>query len=274
MADTPRRRGRPKAFNSDPAQVSIQALDRALDVLDLLSQREGMTLSAIAATLDQSVATIHRVLATLEARHFVEISPEGQLWHIGAGAFRVGSGFLRRSNVQERSRPAMHDLMQRTGETANLGVGWRGQVLFVSQVETHEAIRAFFPPGTLAPLHCSGIGKALLAEYDEPRLNDVLAGLPTTGFTPRTITDAGRLRDELARIRAQGFAVDDEERAIGMRCVAAVIRNSFGEAVAGVSVSGAAQRMTPPRLPQLGQLVRDTANRISAQIGYLAPPPA
>lgn len=271
MQEVPRRRGRPKGFNTVPGKTSIQTLDRALDVLDLLSGREGMTLTEIAEALGQSVATMHRVLGTLELRHYVEMTPDRQLWHVGAGAFRAGSAFLRRSNVQERSRPAMRDLMRQTGETANLGIDWQGQVLFLGQVETHEAIRAFFPPGTLAPMHCSGIGKALLAEYDAERLAPILRDLPEGAFTARTQTQPAALMAELARIRAQGYAVDDEERAAGMRCVAAVIRNNFGEAIAGISVSGPVQRITTVRLPELGAQVKAAAGRISAQIGWQAP---
>ena len=113
-----RRKGRPKSFYGEPGQTTIQALDRALDVLQILAANEGMTLTEIAKALDQSVATMHRVLATLEARQFVEIGSDRQEWRVGAAAFRTGSAFLRGSNVVERSRGAMRDLMQTTGETA------------------------------------------------------------------------------------------------------------------------------------------------------------
>lgn len=267
MPATPNRRGRPKGTGADPAQTTIQALDRALEVLLLLSAHEGMTLTEIAKALDQSVATIHRVLATLEAREFVELSPEGQEWHIGPMAFRIGSAFLRRTNLLARSRNTMHGLMQQTGETSNLGIEWKGGVLFVSQVETHEVIRAFFPPGTVSPLHASGIGKALLASQDDARIEEVLRGADLGRFTDRTITSAEALRADLALTRTRGYAVDDEERTPGMRCVAASICNVYGEAVAGISVSGPSSRMAHDRLPGIGAAVRAAADDISRRIG-------
>lgn len=262
----PRRKGRPKGFNTDPAQATIQALDRALDVLDLLSRNEGLNLSAIARELDQSPATMHRVLSTLHAREFVETSPEGQDWHIGPAAFRIGSSFLRHTNVFERARPLMRELMQSTGETSNLGIERQGQVLFAWQVETHQAIRAFFPPGTVAPMHASGIGKALLSGYEPERLERLLASYEFQRFTGKTIADAETLRAQLETVRARGYALDDEERTLGMRCIAAPIFNIHAEAVAGISISGPVQRLPDARLPEIGDAVRQAAREITHQI--------
>ncbi|MEJ5023005.1 IclR family transcriptional regulator [Ochrobactrum vermis] len=233
MAEHIRRRGRPKGFAAPQSPVTSQALTKALDLLAFISERPGLTLTEISEGLGASIATVHRLLATLEDRSFVEIEPAQQTWSIGAEAFRLGAAFLRRTNVVERSRPLMRDLMQATGETSNLGVLSTGQVLFLSQVETHESIRAFFPPGTLSPLHASGIGKALLSCQDSNGVEAMLQKKPLQRFTKNTITTKHALLDELKRIRDQGFSFDDEERTVGMRCVAAPILNAYGEAIAG-----------------------------------------
>lgn len=267
MPENPRKRGRPKAFSGKAAQTTIQSLDRALEVLDSLAAANGLTLTEIASDLDQSPATIYRVLSTLEARAFVEMDAAAQTWHIGPMAFRLGSAFLRRSSVAERSRPVMHQLMQATGETSNLGVERQGEVMFVSQVETHESIRAFFPPGTLSPMHASGIGKALLSRHSEDQLTRYFRTCRQDRFTDKTITTPEALRRELARIHAQGYAFDDEERTAGMRCVASPIVNLYGEAVAGISVSGPTHRMALARIVEIGTLVRDAATAISRGLG-------
>ena len=171
MSDQPKRgRGRPRAFHDKTEQNTIQSLDRAMTVLQALAGFEGISLTQLAENTDQSPATAYRVLTTLKTRGIVEIDQQRQTWHVGAGAFRIGSAFLRRTNLVERARPVMQRLMEVTGETANLGIENARHVLFVSQVETHASIRAFFPPGTQSPMHASGIGKALLAQFDEPRL--------------------------------------------------------------------------------------------------------
>ncbi|UWQ51781.1 IclR family transcriptional regulator (plasmid) [Leisingera caerulea] len=267
MPQTPRRKGRPKSFDSASQPPTIQSLDRALDVLDALAGASGMTLTELSTALDQSAATMYRVLATLEARQIVEMEPQAQTWHIGAMAFRLGSAFLRRSSVIERARPVMRELMEATGETSNLGIERGGDVMFVSQVETHESIRAFFPPGTTSPMHASGIGKALLSCFGEDQLTRFLRGRTLEQFTDKTLTSADTLREDLAQIRSRGWSFDDEEKAPGMRCVAAPVFGMQGEVLAGISVSGPAARMPDARINDIGALVRGAAEKLSYGLG-------
>jgi IclR family acetate operon transcriptional repressor len=160
----------------------------------------------------------------------------------------------------------MQELMEATGETANLGVESGDMVLFVSQVETHESIRAFFPPGTRSQMHASGIGKALLSGMPPDRVRRIARpGLER--YTPRTITQVERLLDNLAATRALGYYVDDEEKNEGMRCVAAPIMNATGEVVAGISISGPSARVTHDRINRLGAHVRQAAETLSRALG-------
>lgn len=271
MAEISRGRGRPKAFHDKTDQNTVQALDRALGLLEILASHSGLTLSDLAERSGQAVATVFRALVTLQARGMVEVEEPGQLWHIGGGAFRVGSAFLRRTKVVERARAEMEALMRETGETANLGVEVRDQVLFLAQVETHEAIRAFFPPGTLSPMHVSGIGKALLAWSAPQKIEGIAARAGLARFTPLSLTSAEALHADLALTRARGFAIDDQEKAEGMRCVAAPIFNGFGEPVAGLSVSGPAFRMPLEDAGAIGALVRHAADRVTEAVGGVRP---
>lgn len=267
MPPESRPRGRPKNFYDKGAQNTIQSVDRAFDVLQALAFGDGMTLSEIASELDQSPATIYRVLSTLEAREIVEITPTSQRWNVGPAAFQIGASFLRRSSVVERSRPVMRDLMMQTGETANLGIENSDLVMFVSQVETHQTIRAFFPPGTQSPMHASGIGKALLSHYSADRIKQLIKKYPLEKFTDKTITETDRLFEELENIRVLGFSFDDEEKNVGMRCIAAPILNFFGEAIAGISVSGPTHRMTLDRIEPISKAVLDAAKVLSISTG-------
>lgn len=271
MSQPARPRGRPKAFNDKTDQNTVQALDRGLDLLAVLAVRSGLTLSDLAAETGQAVATVYRALVTLQGHAMVEVEEPGQLWHIGPGAFRVGSAFLRRTKVVERARQPMDALMRDTGETANLGVEVGDEVLFLSQVETHEAIRAFFPPGTKAPMHVSGIGKALLGWYPEARVRGIIARRGLERFTALTHASESALLRDLAHTRARGYAVDDQERATGMRCVAAPIFNSHAEPVAGLSVSGPAFRMELADAPRIGALVRAAADQVTEATGGVQP---
>lgn len=268
---TKRSRGRPKAFNPKPEQTTVQALDRALAILKVLAGGEGMSLSELAEASGQAPATVYRVLSTYQAHGIVEVQPATQLWFVGQEAFRIGSAFLGRTSLVEEARLVMRELMADTGETANLAIADGGQVVFLSQVETHEPIRAFFRPGTRGPIHASGIGKALLAYLPAVAVERIVREQGLAAFTARTITDPGRLAAELAAIRAQGWAVDDEERTEGMRCIAAPIFNEFREAVAGVSISGPVVRMNRARGGGFGTRVRAAADHITEAIGGTAP---
>lgn len=267
MPDQPRLRGRPKAFHDKSEQNTVQSLDRALGLLQVLGEASGLSLSELAERSGQAVATVYRALATLQARGMVEIEEPGQLWHIGGGAFRIGSAFLRRTKVVERARQPMDQLMRDTGETANLGIEAGDEVLFLAQVETHHAIRAFFPPGTLGPMHVSGIGKALLAWSHAEKVAGILARRGLARFTSLSITSPELLARDLARTRERGYAIDDQERAEGMRCVAAPVFNAYGEPVAGISVSGPAFRMGLSDAVRFGALVRAAADRVTEATG-------
>ena len=266
-SDGKKSRGRPRDWHDKTAQNTIKSLDRAMEVFEFLSETQGQTLSQLAKDMDQSPATVYRVLVTLEGRGLVEFDATDQVWHIGAQAFIIGSRFLKRTTLVERARPLLRDLMETTGETANLGVEQGGHVLFVSQVETHASIRAFFPPGTLSRLHASGIGKALLAHMDDARTEKILSGAQLERFTDFTLTTSQDVKADLETTRQRGFSIDGEERNIGMRCIAAPVFDINGEAIAGLSVSGPTSRVSENQVPELSKAVVAAAKALTAAIG-------
>ena len=173
--------------------------------------------------------------------------------------------------VVERARAPMDALMRATGETANLGVESGDEVLFLSQVETAQAIRAFFPPGTKGPMHVSGIGKALLAWYPPDRVQGIIARQGLAKFTSLSITLESSLLRDLAHTRQRGYSIDDQERAEGMRCIAAPIFNAYGEPVAGLSISGPAFRINLSDAAKIGHAVRDAAHSVTQATGGEVP---
>ena len=262
-----RNRGRPKAWDDKTQQNTIKSLDRAMEVLEHLSTLSGVTLSELAEALDQSPATVYRVLVTLEQRGLVEFDAEAQLWHVGSQAFVIGARYLRRTSLVDRARPILHQLLGQTGETANLAVPRDGSVVFVSQAECHHSIRAFFPPGSASPMHASGIGKALLAQMPEAALDRVLNQETLVEFTEHTISDPVALQAELERTRVRGFAIDDQEKNIGMRCIAAPVFNWAGDPVAGMSISGPIARIGDAEIPTLAEAVKQAASALSEALG-------
>ncbi len=266
-----RQRGRPRSFSAPADATSVQALDRGLKILAIVADGDALSLSEVAARSGIAASTAYRMLTTLASHGMVEFDSQAQLWSVGVETYRMGSAFLRRRKLVDRARTVMQELMEATGETANLGVAEDDCVVFVSQVETHQAIRAFFRPGTRSPFHASGIGKAILSHLTPERIAAIVRKEGLEAYTDKTLADPASLAGDLAESQARGFAIDDEERNEGMRCVAAAIFNEFGEPVAGISVSGPTVRVTPQRAAMLGPLVARAAVEVTKAIGGKTP---
>lgn len=250
----------------------VQVLGRALSILNLLSQAEGgMSLTEVAQATGLAGSTAHRLLTSLESERYVRFDPEPRLWSVGVQAFIAGSGFLKTRNVVQMARPHMRTLMERSGETVSLAVEDQGVAVYLSQVECREMMRSFARMGARVPLHCSGVGKALLSATGEGELARVLARYGLPPMTHRTLTKEDVLRADLVGIRERGYAIDDEEHAVGLRCVAAVVFNEHGDPACAISVAGPMARITDERMPHLGELVREAAGRITAEIGGRLP---
>lgn len=266
-----RPRGRPRKDPGEASTAPAQALDRGLQLLSLLASVQRSSLTELALRAGMPPSTAHRLLSTMQRHGVVEFDDEQQEWLIGIETFRMGNSYLKRTNLIEASRSEMRALMEDTGETSNLGIMDAGDVVFVSQVETHNPIRAFFRPGTRGHMHASGIGKALLSELSREAVEAILQkkGLPE--FTEKTLTRPSDLFDDLGRSKGRGWALDDEERYMGMRCIASPIHNLHGEAVGGISVSGPTVRFAEPELAEIGSRVRKAAAAITQEIGGVRP---
>ena len=194
-----------------------------------------------------------------------------RLWSVGVQAFVTGSAFLKTRSLVGAARPQMRMLMEESEETVNLAVEDEGEAIYLSQVECRQMMRAFARPGGRVPLHCSSVGKALLSAMPEGRLAKVLhrRGLPRV--TIKTLNTTVALRADLEVARERGYAIDDEEHAVGLRCIAAVVFSENTEAVAAVSLSGPMARIPDERIPLLGHLVRARADAITVQLGGRLP---
>jgi len=266
-----KQRGRPRSKFTDTGGTTMQSLDRALGVLTTLSRYRQTALTDLAHGLGIPVATTHRILATLQKKGFVTFDEAEQTWSIGIEAFRTGSAFLRRNNLFDVSLPILRNLMEATGETANLAVHDGFEVVFIGQVETNQPIRAFFNPGVRTSMHASGVGKAILATWDQAKLSRQVDTHGLASFTNATITAPAALDGALEKIRRVGWSFDAEERYVGMSCVGAAIYDARSEAIAGISVSGPSTRLSPDAAALFGQSVLDAANRITAHIGGVRP---
>lgn len=268
---TTRRRGRPPKLQKS-ASGQNQSLNRALALLERLAEAErGSSLTDLSQQLGLPPATTHRLLNTFEQLGYVQHSAEFGVWFIGVKAFIVGSAFLNRRDIVATARPFMHRLMEESGETVNLAILDDGEVVFISQVESREMMRMIVQLGSHAPIHASGAGKALLATLSDQEVASILQKRGLKRYTASTIDNPARLRAELADIKRLGYSTDDEEHAIGLRCVAAAIYDEFSDPLAAISLSGPKARITDNRLPELGALVTRLAAAITQNLGGRLP---
>jgi IclR family acetate operon transcriptional repressor len=206
------------------------------------------------------------LLSALERAGFVRQDAHG-VWRIGVRAFRVGSAFLEHRNLAAEVLPHLTRLMEQSGETANLAVPSDGEVVFIAQVQCRELMRMSVKLGARAPLHASGAGKAMLAAMDAAGLAREIGRKGLARYTEHTIVERTALLAELEATRRRRYAVDDEEHASGLRCVAAPILDEHGQPWAALSLAGPSSRLTRERVPALGTLVAATAREATLALG-------
>jgi IclR family acetate operon transcriptional repressor len=250
---------------------SVQALDRGLALLDIIAHADGLSLTDVAQRAGLAPSTAHRILATLKAAGFVQCDEARGCYLIGVKAFKIGSAFLRNRKLVDVARGVMRDLMAASGETTNLGIENDGRVVFISQIESHHEIRAFHRPGGRGPMHASSLGKAILAWLPEKEVTGILHHVGLPRLTDRSIVDPRALLADLAQTRERGWAVDDQEKADGMRCVGAPVFNEHGEVIGALSVSGPTVRITHERLGELGPMVKRAALELTDRVGGVMP---
>lgn len=249
---------------------SVRTLERGLLVLSALAELGEATLTQLAKQVGLSASTAYRLLETLRQQGYVEWEEKNGLFSVGLRAYQVGAAFSVRNTLFGAAQPEMQALVGELNETANLAVRRAGEAIYVQQVEAQQMMRMFTQIGALAPLHCSGVGKVLAAWLPETELRRLVGAGPYPAFTPHSLTTKDALFHELAKVRAQGYALDDEEREIGVRCLATPIWNAEEEVVAALSVSAPTTRFPKEQIPLVLEHVRTSSQRISARLGWRA----
>ncbi len=243
--------------------TEIQSLARGLKILEFLSQaQDGVSITELAERLGVDKGSASRLVATLASYGYAEKDERTRRYHLGSQVVSLSRSVLTRLPLREAAKPFLRELMERTGECAHLAVAAQGQVLYIDQVESPATLRVNAEVGTLNPLHCTALGKALLAFGDLQPQDDLQA------FTVNTLTDPARLRKNLEQVRAQGYSVDDEEFDPGVRCIAVPVWDFRGKVVASMGISGPATRVTSERLTALAAIVLEVGKSLSERLSF------
>jgi DNA-binding IclR family transcriptional regulator len=247
----------------------IRAVDRSLTLLVLLAGAPaGMESSALARAAQLHVSTVFRILQTLKLRNFV-IEVPGGLYKIGPRAFEVGTSFLRNTSLQSEGQQIVERLAAETGETASMGILDSDEVLYLAIAHGQRELGIQSNVGTRHPLYCTALGKVLMAGLSWPEARKLLSRIGRIQMTENTIVDVDRLGEELGKVAAQGYALDAEERILGVRAVAAPVRDHAGRVVAAISAAGHAFRIAGDNLEHLISRVPKLAAEYSGRLGYV-----
>jgi DNA-binding IclR family transcriptional regulator len=229
----------PRIVPNNDEQALGKSLQKGLSIIEAVSRADvPPRIAELAIGLEISRPTVHRVVQTLIAQGYLTQDPTSGRLSVGLSVLPLSASVLNRNRLRLEALPHLQSLASLTGERANLGVLYRNRVLYLAGVEkpTLPMIYSYF--GKSAPAHCCSLGKAIMASLPEAEVRAVLTAEPLKAHTPRSITDLQSFSGELATIRGQGYAIDNEEHIISSFCVASPIFDGQNRAVGAIGVSG------------------------------------
>ena len=250
----------------------VKSIDRALDILEAFSeQKTELSITELSKILRMKTSTVHRILTTLKEREYIKQSSPKAKYKLGIKAFELGCIFRSQMHFTKIAMPYLRYLCNLTKETTHLAIldDSSAEVIYIAQVASPEPLRTAVGVGTRWRAHCTAIGKVLLAFLPQEKIEQMFLNqrkLPT--YTPNSISDVNELKRHLKKVRTQGFAIDNEEFGMGIRCLGAPIRDDNGKVIAAVSIAGPATRFSKEKAEELKGTIMNVCNEMSSELGF------
>jgi DNA-binding IclR family transcriptional regulator len=249
----------------------VQVLDRTIAVLQAVADSDtDLAAAEIARQLRLHKSTVHRLLVVLEHYRLIKKGPEGT-YRLGTRLIELGESAIARLRLSDHAQAFLRELSNQTGEGAHVTILSGSEMLSIAHVEGRWSLQSLTRTGQRTLVHCTAAGKAVLAFLSDDACDEVIARLPFTRMTRRTIVKPSAYKLELMRVRDAGYAVDDEEFEEGLRCVGAPVFDHRGHVVASISTAAPVFRLRKDRLPEVARLVIAAAQRLSEDLGYQDP---
>jgi DNA-binding IclR family transcriptional regulator len=240
----------------------------ALQVLEHLAEVSEAGVSEISRAVGLAPSTTHRLLAALASKEFLQQNPKTKKYQLGIKIFQLGSSVANRFGIRQAALVNMEKLAAESGETVNLGILNRAEVIYLEKILNDDPIRIELQVGHSVPAHCTAMGKAILAFQPPEKLEEIISSIKFEKRTSTTIADRESLRLELAAIKSKGYAIDDGELIEGIKCISAPVVLHQKGAVAAISIAGPSFRLTAARVTELVPLVRKAADETSKYIQW------
>jgi DNA-binding IclR family transcriptional regulator len=249
----------------------IHSVDHAFDVLEAFRADEPeLGVTQLAKLLNLHKNNVFRILATLESRGYVEQNPRTGNYRLGLKAFEAGQAYLRHTSLLSVSHPQMEALSAELKENTYLAVLRGDYVFYLDEVIADQTIQVISRLGTRVFPHCTATGKVFLAFLEDSQTEDLLNTIELEKLTVNTITDKRKLHSEIEKVSENGYAVDNEEWTLGLKCVAAPILDYYGKIQGTISVSGPSDRLPEARiLEEIVPSVIEHASEVSRKMGFL-----
>jgi IclR family transcriptional regulator, KDG regulon repressor len=258
-----------RTLKAQSVRYRIHVIDRAGQILDCFGfDHPELSVSEIGAKTRLHRSTAHRILMALEYNELIQQNPENGKYRLGIKLFRLGHQAVSHLNLPEICRPFLTRITSETKETVHLAVLDEDQVLYLDKVEGPHALRMPSRVGRRIPTYCTSLGKAMLSCLDDQEVKNIFRDQVLSPYTPNTVKTLSQLLTDLRMIRKRGYAVDNEEIEIGLRCVGAPIRDYSGIMVGAISVAAPAARLAGQKIYAVGRLLVSTTEEISEKLGY------
>jgi DNA-binding IclR family transcriptional regulator len=249
----------------------MSSITRSIQVLDLLARKSPLGVRAVAQQLQLPLGSVHRLLIDLEEEDVVERTPDGE-WELSFRLLSITGLQLDRMQFSRLAHPFAEKIAEATRETVNINALHSMAGVCIDKVRGNEGMQLDMRIGARGPLNIGGAGKAMLAYMSEADQRTILNG-PMTGLTPHSITNPKRLAEELARIRARGYSIDDQEVVLGVYCVSVPILDRSARPVGAISITGPSIKRPGPEVLPLVAMLNEACGHVSKRLGYAGPWP-
>lgn len=249
-------------------ESSNSVINKIFDILEFLGTAEaGRSVSELTTALGLPAGTVHRLLQQLAQRGYVEQDSASKRYYLGLSVLTLRGGAILSMKIVPRLRSLLRDTMQDTQQLTQLWVYRAGQVVQVDRVETVNSASRFFPLGNRVPPHRSAPGRIFLSELAPDLLEEYLATADLGAQTEHSLTNPDLIKEELERVRQQGYAITDEEERLGLWTIAAPVRDTTGKSVAALAIAIKDVKLNTEELETLTQIVLDYSQQMSAILG-------
>lgn len=246
----------------------VKSLQKAIHILDSIAAHGELGITEISQAFGITKSSVFNILHTFKENNWVEKNPITEKYRLGLRLFEIGNIVRSGLKLREIAVPFMKELIDETGETAHLTVVDNGQIVYIESAQPENKLSIASVIGRRVHMHCTGVGKAILAFQDQETIDDIIRTHDLPSFTPSTITDPQRLKDHLLEIQKKGYAVDNMEHEHGVKCVSAPIYNERGEVFASMSLSGPSPRFPEERVEEYSTLIINATQRVSKLLGW------